>query len=254
MKILAAVCLSLLAWLNTLAAPGNIVLLNGTSSAGKSSLAEVMVKESKTKYEVISFDEFRRSYEANHRLTRWGFKEYNGVMVSLYRHVKEQSEAGKNVIVDTVEFDRYYDKYCDILNCSNVIKAIVYCPPQDILKRIDRRNNSGIPFNRRPVLLAFQQFLEMYKPQSSPDELVVERTSTTVLRAALAEAGKKANSPAKYQALYKDYVNVFGIDQDQKIIILPKGKYDLVINTRANTKKENLRLPEDYVKNRGRVP
>ena len=254
MKTVAAVCLSFLTWLHVLAEPGHIVLLNGTSSAGKSSLAEVMVEHSTNKYEVVSFDNFYRTYREKRHVTRLNGEQYRDFLLSLYRQAKEQSVAGKNVIIDTVEFDRGYEEYCDILDCPNVIKAIVYCPLQDILKRVEKRNNSGDPSNRRPALLSFQQFLEMYKPQTSPDELVVDRTRTTVLKAALMEAGRKANNPTQYAALYKNYAKVFGIDQDKEIVIVSKGKYDLVINTRANSKKENLRLLEDYVKNRSRAP
>jgi hypothetical protein len=94
----------------------------------------------------------------------------------------------------------------------------------------------------------------MYKPQSSPEELIVDRTTTTVLRDALTEAGGEANNPATYQALYKEYVRVFGIDKDREVVLVPKGKYDLVINTRTKSKKENLRLVEDYLRSRSRVP
>lgn len=75
---------------------------------------------------------------------------------------------------------------------------------------------------------------------------MVEKTSTSILRNALVEAGKKADNAGKYQALYKEYVKVFGIDKDQELIIVAKGKYDLAVNTKANTKKENVRILENY--------
>ena len=250
MKTLPVFFLSFLAWLNVCAAPGNIILFNGTSSAGKSSLAEVMVTESTNKYEVVSFDEFYHSYREKRKVTRLSGNQHQDLLHSLYRHAKEQSDAGKNVIIDTVEFDRAYNKYCEILDCPKVIKAIVYCPLQHILKRVEKRNASGVPSNERPVLLSFRQFLEMYKPQTSPDELVVDRTSTSVIRTALVEAGRKANNPSQYQALFKNYVKAFGIDKDKEIVIVTKGKYDLVLDTKAKTKKENMRLVEDYVRSR----
>ncbi len=213
-----------------------------------------MVEQSTNKYVVVSFDEFLRAYREKLRVSQLSSEQFPDFLFSLYRHAREQAEAGTNVIIDTVEFDRRYEKYCEILDCPMVIKAIVYCPLQHILKRIEKRNDSGIPSNRRPVLLSFQQFLEMYKPQTSPDELVVERTSTSVIRAALVEPGKKANNPRQYEALYKEYVKVFGIDKDRAVIIVPKGKYDLVLDTKAKTKKENMRLVEDYIRSRSRVP
>jgi chloramphenicol 3-O phosphotransferase len=253
-KTLAVVCFSLLPWLDVLAASGKIILFNGTSSAGKSSLAEVMVEQSTNKYVVVSFDDFHRTYREKRRMARLIGDQHRDFLLAFYRHAKEQSDAGTNVIIDTVEFDRAYDTYCGILDCSNVIKAIVYCPPQHILKRVEKRNDSGVPSNRRPVLLSFQQFLEMYKPQTTPDELVVEKTSTGVIRSALVEAGRKANNASQYTALSNSYVKVFGIHKDREITLVPKGKYDLALDTKANTKKENMRLVEDYMRGRSRVP
>jgi hypothetical protein len=88
----------------------------------------------------------------------------------------------------------------------------------------------------------------MYRPQTSTNELVVEKTSTSRIRAALDEAGKKAGNPRQYEALYPRYVAAFGIDEDREVVVVPKGKYDLVLDTRANTKKENVRLLEDFMK------
>jgi chloramphenicol 3-O-phosphotransferase len=243
-------CFSFLAAVNLLAEPGKIVLSNGTSSAGKSSLAEVVVRDSKTKYKVVSFDDFHRSYREKHGITRFNREQYEDFRISLYRHAKAQSEAGRNIIIDTVEFDLAYDRYCEILDCPRVINAIVYCPLEHLLKRIDRRNSAEDPSGRRPVLLAFQQFLQMYKPQTSPEELIVEKTNTSRMRAALVEAGKKAGNPKQYEALYKEYVKAFGIDNDWEVVVVPKGKYDLVLHTKANTKKENMRILEDYMKGR----
>jgi chloramphenicol 3-O-phosphotransferase len=242
-------CFSFLAAVNLLAEPGRIVLFNGTSSAGKSSLAEVVVRDSKTKFEVVSFDDFHRSYREKYGVTRLNREQWEDFRISLYRHAKVQSESGRNIIIDTVEFDVAYDQYCKILNCSNVVKAIVYCPLDQILRRIARRNSADDPAGRRPVLLAFQQFLQMYKPQTSAEELVVEKTSTSRMRAALVEAGKKAGNPKQYEALYKEYVKAFEIDKDREVVVVPKGKYDLVLDTRTNTKKENVRLLEDYMSN-----
>jgi chloramphenicol 3-O-phosphotransferase len=243
-------CFSLLVGINLLAEPGRIVLLNGTSSAGKSSLAEVLIRDSKIKYEVVSFDDFYHSYRKKHGITQFKPQEYQDFLVSLYRDAKARSGAGRNVIIDTVEFDRGRDAYCEIIDCSKVIKAIVYCPLDSILKRIERRNGSGDPNGRRPVLLSFQQFLEMYKPRSSLEELVVEKTITGRIRAALIEAGKKAGNPKQYEVLYEEYVKAFGIDKDQEVVVVPKWKYDLVLDTKARSKKENMRILEDHLKGR----
>ncbi|MEO8426799.1 MAG: hypothetical protein ABI651_06780 [Verrucomicrobiota bacterium] len=250
MKTLPVVLLGVLIWLKAQAALGDIVLFNGTSSAGKSSLAEATVLESRTKFEVMSRDGYWPPYQEELRAAQLKGEKLDLYPLALYRYAKEESELGKNIILDTVEFDQDYDKFCAVLDCAKVTKVIIYCPLQGLLKRIEKRNNAGVPSNRRPVLLPFRQFLEMYKPQSSTKELVVDKTTTSVMRVALVEAGKKAENSKQYEALYQEYVKAFRIDTDQPVIIVPKGKYDLVLNTRANTKKENVRLLEVYMQTR----
>jgi chloramphenicol 3-O-phosphotransferase len=250
MKALLVFSLSVVASFNAAAAPGRIILFNGTSSAGKSSLAEVVVQESKTKYEVVSFDDFSRSYREKLGTGQFKREPYGDMRQALYRHAKAQADDGRNIIIDTVEFDQGYDKYCEILDCPKVIKAVVYCPLDDILKRIDRRNSAEGTNGRRPVLLSFQQFLWMYKLQTSTNELVVERTHSSRIRTALNEAGERVGKSRQFEALYAAYVKAFGIDKEQELVFVPKMKYDLVLNTRAQTKKENLRILEDYIKSR----
>jgi hypothetical protein len=63
-----------------------------------------------------------------------------------------------------------YDEFCKVLDCSKVVKAILSCPLDQILKRIDRRNSADNPVGRT-VFLAFQQFVQMYKLQTSLEEL-----------------------------------------------------------------------------------
>ena len=250
MKAFLVCCLSVLAWINAPAAPGRIILFNGTSSAGKSSLAEVLVQESKTKYEVVSFDDFHRAYREKRGVAGLDGEQYGALLAAFYRHARGRSDAGANVIIDTVEFERAYDKYCEVLDCPKVIKAVVYCPLDQILKRVDRRNSAEGTNGRRPVLLAFHQFLQMYKVQSSTNELVVERTDTARIRKALAEAGQKVGKSRQYESLYANYVKAFGIDKDQELVLVSKKKFDLVLNTRAQSKKENVRILEDYIKSR----
>jgi 23S rRNA pseudoU1915 N3-methylase RlmH len=90
----------------------------------------------------------------------------------------------------------------------------------------------------------------MYRMQTSAEELVVEKTNTRRMRAALVEAGKKAGNPKQFEALYQEYVKAFGIDKDREIVVVPKGKYDLVLDTKARSKKENVRILEEYMKGR----
>src|SRR4029450_11090172 len=102
MKALLVFSLSVVASVNVAAAPGRIILFNGTSSAGKSSLAEVVVQESKTKYEVVSFDDFSRSYREKLGTGQFKREPYGDMRQALYRHANAQADDGANMIIDAV--------------------------------------------------------------------------------------------------------------------------------------------------------
>jgi len=89
----------------------------------------------------VSFDDFLHSY----RLKR---EHPESFLTSLYRHAKEQSEAGKNIVIDTVEFDRDYDNVLRHLGCRTWSSGGLL-PASRIFSTHHRRNISADPSNHR---------------------------------------------------------------------------------------------------------
>ena len=65
------------------------------------------MQQSKTKYRVVSFDDFYHSRRAKVRTSRLG-GSVGDTMTAFYQYAYQESEAGKHIIIDTVQFNQKY--------------------------------------------------------------------------------------------------------------------------------------------------
>src|SRR5581483_10546273 len=106
--------------------PGTIVLLNGTSSAGKTSIMKALQNLFGDSYVAIVGDEWLETYAVEHPLPESmpRDEQQKQILSDLFVYVKKLSLEGKNVFVDVVEFDDNYDHYCSILDCTKMTKIL----------------------------------------------------------------------------------------------------------------------------------
>src|SRR3990167_4838001 len=112
---------------------------------------------------------------------------------ALYGKVKNLALAGKNVFVDTVEFDQNYEIYSEILGHNKVVKILVYCPLDVIIEHVEKRNLSSDQQEHRLLNQAFTQFAQIYKLQDSDNEMVVDRISSARIKMALDKAKEEVD-------------------------------------------------------------
>ncbi len=238
---------------------GKIVLLNGTSSAGKTSIIKELQKHFGSSYVTVIGDEFVEEYSAKNPMPEsMARNDYQfQVLSDMYLHVKKLSESGKNVLVDTVEFDDHYQHYCSILNCNKVIKILVYCPLDVIVDRVKKRNISGDPKENRPLNLSFGQFKNIYKLQESKDEVIVDKIQTSRMLYGLQEAEQEVRklmqedgeNPEKSKEFFvKPFIEQYKLDKLNEIILSPKNRWDLIVNTGTNLTQEVAQTISEYLK------
>lgn len=132
---------------------GNIIFLNGVSSAGKTTLSLALQQKLCEPYFIISQDIFRQM---------WGQKiwedspdnMYNQTMSLMYKTVRLFSDLGKNVIVDHVMLN---DEFLDSINGEGTLKDAVnllkdcpllfvhvICDIKELRKRENKRGDRNI--------------------------------------------------------------------------------------------------------------
>jgi len=154
---------------------GNIIYLNGVSSAGKSTLAKELQAFLEKAYYVFSVDTFK---DMSPKKFMDSDKEEDediwlDAIINMYHTIKMYSDKGYNVIVDDV-FDDFYlfDKARSILHDSPVTFVHVTCPTEELNRREKARGD-------REIGLAKSQLPELYPLDNLCDVTVDTYLETT---------------------------------------------------------------------------
>jgi uridine kinase len=237
--------------------PGMIVLLNGTSSAGKTSIVQELQKIYGDSYECIIGDEFIKTYEISHPKSESITNDMYQVQVisAMCKDAKQIALQGKNVFIELVQFDENYKNYCSILECEKIIKILVYCPLDILVDRLAKRNQAAEL--KVDLLTPLQLFTAIYKLQESETEPVVDQIKTNRMKYALQAATQEINKQIQEAGLQisfeqdpfcKNFIKQFKLDGVKEIVIVPQHHWDLIVNTAINSPAEIAKIIETKIR------
>lgn len=127
---------------------GTIILLNGTSSSGKSSIAQSLQKALPVPYLHVEIDAFLKMLPAEFwgtadRDTQW--QVVSMVASGFHRSLAALASAGCNIIADHVLLEPAWLQECvDLLESGQVIFVGVHCPLEELERREKARGDRGI--------------------------------------------------------------------------------------------------------------
>lgn len=256
---------------------GNIVLLNGTSSSGKSTLLDELSKFFADYKALKVDDQFPARLKSKAR--EFGWSEEFGINAwvflhnymtkktgeyyfdtelrekiftdssSFYQMVQDLAIKGQNVIIDTVlEHQKEYSDFTEFFKNFKVIKILVYCPLDILLHRVELRNKSGIPREMRTAFQSFEQFPAIYKIKEKSDEQVVDQLNSSVIKKSLEDSIQDLindNISEHYLPKLKEFklkfIEQFKLYKQDSIELVVKHKYDLIINSGIHSTQELVR-------------
>jgi len=148
---------------------GQIVFLNGTSSAGKTSISMELINQKEILFHHLSIDDFFHNFNdlINNKFPDLKpVKELDDVVIGqimfdpiismYYATIKLFLEYGLNVIVDTViENDKWFNDYLDVLIDYPTLFVGVICSKEELTRREQLRGD-------RMIGLANSQFDKVY--------------------------------------------------------------------------------------------
>lgn len=242
---------------------GSIVLLLGTSSAGKTSIALELEKNlTQDDFTYIGVDTFHWKLmiqdmknkrldacfmsddEVQHLImtTKEGYdvwmehesRGWQDGRKLCSESVRELALAGQNVIVDTVlgAYDAHY--VFEQLYGLSVIIVWVYCDLENLIQHVQMRNNNCHISEKRDILQVLKDFLGMY---SLSEEGFCDFLDRDSISSALCSMNNLSNlsfvqlKQQEIEGLIFAYNEKFFKSQDKKARILPKYSYDLLVNT-----------------------
>lgn len=293
-----------------------VVLIAGTSSAGKTSIINELIKIVPD-YTVVSADTFYTEgipKVLQQKAKQWGWDDKksslndfldnnvlkktgkyrgmetalstgiahdihveiaNAVYIALFEYAKKEAQKN-NIIIDTVfDFFDNYDQFSTVFKNNKQIKILVYCPLDVVYKRVEKRNLTGKPEEKRTTIQAFTQFAAIYKKQDSPQDQVIDKINSKqmlqLLKIAIDDSIKTLKSDIaeqlKQSATGHDIINAklnvgieslhnfnaafikrFKLDESDEIAIVPINRYDLIINSATERPLANAQQIARYLK------
>ncbi len=223
--------------------PGTIILLNGTSSAGKTTLVKELHKIYDT-FEVAHIDEYTRT----HQCCIFG-QNYDG----FYKEIHETALAGQNILVDTIFYHKKYAAYDALLKKERkLIKILVYCPLDCLLAHVQKRNRSGDSLEYRNVNKAFYAYCCLYKIANSKKDIVIDTMHSAQVKAVLEQALDlishwSANRIKLQQKTHKKIIKQFKLNMTDNNAITPKHAWDLIVNTAIDTPENIARTIAQFI-------
>ncbi|WP_248929856.1 chloramphenicol phosphotransferase CPT family protein [Paenibacillus hamazuiensis] len=145
---------------------GIIVLMNGTSSSGKTSISNELINQKEILFHHLSVDDFIKDFFKNKFSDIEPTREVDDRVVEqimfdplislYYSTIKLFSEMGLNVIVDTViENDKWFNLCLDLFFDQPTLFIGVICSKEELIRREQTRGD-------RNIGLAASQFSNVY--------------------------------------------------------------------------------------------
>ncbi|MET3851484.1 AAA family ATPase [Paenibacillus sp. OAE614] len=194
---------------------GLIVLLNGTSSAGKTSISMELTNQKEILFHHLSIDDFYHNYNdfINNKFPDSkpvrklddeviGQIIFDPIISMYYATIKLFSEMGLNVIVDTViENDKWFNDYLDVLFDYPTLFVGVICSKEELARREQIRGD-------RKIGLAASQFDKVYSFNEYDLEVNTEELSPTECAEKILSLIKSDQNYAAFKKLSKREVSV----------------------------------------------
>lgn len=224
--------------------PGTIILLNGTSSAGKSSIVKELQNIYEHSFSVASIDGFIRE-----RSIDWSNDkiDWDDLWIQFYTHIKSISDSGKIILIDTVCYEKEYEKYNAILG-SQLIKILVYCPLDIIINHVEKRNNLGDTDEHRSLYQACKQFLSLYSAQNLSENFIIDQIDSTRIMYVLDKVKEETNKWSQekkdgdetdyqktYTEIYQEFEEKFHLHEVDTINLIQIYSWDFTVTAGTNS-------------------
>ncbi|MFD0616044.1 chloramphenicol phosphotransferase CPT family protein [Paenibacillus sp. GCM10027629] len=148
---------------------GMIVLMNGTSSSGKTSISMELINQKEILFHHLSIDDFFHNFNdfinnkfPNMEPTREVDDQvvaqilFDPIVSMYFSTIKLFSEMGLNVIADTViENDKWFNECLDVFSDQPTLFVGVICSKEELIRREQTRGD-------RKIGLAASQFSKVY--------------------------------------------------------------------------------------------
>jgi len=230
---------------------GQVIVFDGASSAGKSSIIKNLMPMLDSTYEYIAVDDFVSAVFLEQQKLNLPEKEFlnrvNQQTDIMYDKIKLLISHGKNVILDTVlsglEGEKSIKEQLDKLKIFSTIKILVHCPLPVLPDRIKQRNERARIENKledeRSIGTAINQFGHIYKKITNAKEPSLCTISRKDIELACETCKREfAKNLSRFDQCKEWLFSGLGTQDENEVMLTTRLKYDCVVDTSKNTPEE----------------
>lgn len=269
MKYKLLICLviscSLFEITQSLEKQGTVIVLQGTSSAGKTSIMKCLQQLfHKEKLIILSLDDFLWKIVIEHNINSGLISEsmpldekQKIIMLNwhvafekiiknnwlepqqeLHKAIREAALQGLFVLVDTVhENEETYASFCEQNKGLDVMIVQVYCPLPKLIEHVIQRNSKVEYCEKRDLFWILKQYSDLYQYVESADDCIDIMTmydienSLDIVHQDLHNTMNENVLDKKISEMKSYYKKLFHFHTSEKIFLISKLPYDFLVHT-----------------------
>lgn len=234
---------------------GRLIVIDGASSSGKTSMIEHLMNELDSSYQCIAVDTFVSPIFIEQQKVNLPEKEFfervDLQIDAMIESVKNLVLSGKNIILDTVlcglKGEEHVKKQLTPLQELHPTIILVHCPLLKLVERVKLRNKKALQENRpqdqRSIGTVLYQFGNIYKLQKDHMKKLIDKASFNDIERACELAKYEWDTNILLFQQFKEWLRFqLGIDDEKVVELTTRLEYDFIIDTSKNTSRECAQL------------
>jgi|GEM_PF-6463997 chloramphenicol 3-O-phosphotransferase len=249
-----------------LSSQGTLLLLDGPSSAGKTSICQKLYIQFQDLYKTVGIDEFIIDVFDARRKLKISEEELviqcNSRVSLMYEKIRDYLFNGTNIICDTtltcLGDENSVGPWFEKLKNLNGFLIFVYCPLHILAERVTLRNVNAFstknPDNARSVVITLYQFNVMLKKRTSESELLVDiLTRDQVEYACHLVKNSFGHDEAMMKRVRFDILSRFKLLYCDSVYITPALNYDFIVNTSHYSPNECVECIKSHIEKKSKI-
>lgn len=230
---------------------GHVVIIDGASSSGKSSIIKELMPLLDDSYHAIAVDSFVDKVFLEQETLKLPEQEFFARVDAqtdiMYANIRTLVNEGKNVILDTVlsglKGEKSIQEQIEKLKNIKIIMVLAHCPLPVLLERINKRNikakQEHNPKETRTLGTTLYQFGHIYQPKT-PNDTQEKIKLETVMRKDVLHACELAkpewnDNQERFEQFKNWLLSQLGVKDTQEATLTTRLTYDCIVDTGKRT-------------------
>lgn len=261
--IIIAIFVILIIFIRNQKSDAKLIVLDGVSSVGKTTIARKLMKISPGTYKLIGIDDYVTPVfleQAQHPIH---FNEFlqriDTCEKTMFKDIQSMLNSGQPIILDTVMAGirgiPSIQKNIHSMRSMNKLLILIHLPLPQIIQRITKRNKQALeqkaPQDSRSLVLTLRQLSATYKARNSDNEINLGTLTKHDLEQIFPLASHEfGNDQTAYEQFKYEILQNLSLTAKDTIELTTRTAYDLIVYAEHNSPEECATIITNFINNK----